>query len=251
MAHRHDEQRRIVARDSPGRARSRAKAGAALVVADRALGFAGGARSVHQRPRISAAHHRPRAACRGAGAAAPRKRESPAGHGATPKWMKLCAGIGQIAARTLSITRPARPARSARRASQFSHDVADFRADQTEVDRHRDYSPAMRSRRVDLQPLDAVVGEHADAVAFAQTDADQRIGEPAGAGIPERGRSSRARGRERRSCRGKGAHAAPACHRHAPTDSSRSSRAAINGLTTMQGLMVHGGRTAKSRPAIW
>ncbi len=62
-------------------------------------------------------------------------------------------------------------------------DVADLASDQSEVDRHRDQA-RFRSRRVDLGPFDAVIGEHRDAIALVQPKREQAIREPARACIP-------------------------------------------------------------------
>jgi hypothetical protein len=62
-------------------------------------------------------------------------------------------------------------------------DVAHLLPDQPEVDRHRDEA-GLRHRGVDLQPLDAIVGQHRHPLALAQAEAQERVGEPAGAGVP-------------------------------------------------------------------
>ncbi len=247
MTHRHDQQRAVAHAQAELDVGDERKQRAFLVAADRAFRFSRGARSIHQRPRITAAHHDIGQRILGAGDQIFVGAE--AGRTSAAEGDEILRRHGQIAAQRLDgaeqfILDDERPRLA------VLHDVGNFRADQTKIDRHGD-QPGHRGRGVDLKPLDAVVGQHADAVAFGKADADQRIGQPAGAGYARAGSSSRGRGRGRRSCRGKGAHASPARRRYAPTHSSRSSRAAINGLTTMQGLMVHGRRTAKSRPAIW
>src|SRR5580704_757729 len=63
-------------------------------------------------------------------------------------------------------------------------DVLNILAAQPEIDRHRNDS-GKRRRCIDSQPLDAIVGENADAIALAQPDPRKRIGEPAGALIPQ------------------------------------------------------------------
>ena len=56
-------------------------------------------------------------------------------------------------------------------------------SDQPEIDRHGD-QPGARDGRIDLQPLDAVVGEHGDAVAFPGAEPQKRVGEARRTPIP-------------------------------------------------------------------
>ncbi len=70
-----------------------------------------------------------------------------------------------------------------RRRPAVLHDVADFLSRQTEVDRHCD-EPGLCGRGIDFKPLDAIIGERRNAVAFGEAQSKQRIGEPARARIP-------------------------------------------------------------------
>ena len=60
-------------------------------------------------------------------------------------------------------------------------------AHQPEVDRHRD-QPGLGGGGVDFHPFEAVVGEHRNAVALGETEAEQRVGETARACVPLRER---------------------------------------------------------------
>ena len=62
-------------------------------------------------------------------------------------------------------------------------DEGDLGTLEAEVDRHRD-QPGQCRGSVDLEPFQPVVGEDAETVALGQAEADKRIGEPAGAGVP-------------------------------------------------------------------
>ncbi len=97
--------------------------------------------------------------------------------------MKFCAGTGRYGADGFDgleqlVLHDERPRLA------ILDDVGNFGADQPEVDRHGDQA-GYGGGGVDFQPLHAVVGEHADAVAFREPDADERVGEPAGPRVPE------------------------------------------------------------------
>src|SRR5262249_57427403 len=62
-------------------------------------------------------------------------------------------------------------------------DIADFRSDQPEVNRHGDKS-RHRSGGVDFEPLQAIVRKDADTVAPCEPQARERIGEPAKTLLP-------------------------------------------------------------------
>ena len=63
------------------------------------------------------------------------------------------------------------------------HDELDFLADQAKVDRQRNQA-GLGSRRENLAPLNAVVGEDRDAVTLGEAKAEQGVGEPARTLVP-------------------------------------------------------------------
>ncbi len=65
----------------------------------------------------------------------------------------------------------------------IGRDIDDLAPDQAEVDRHGD-QPGFGGGGIDLQPLDAVVGEDRDPVALLEPETPQRVGQPARARIP-------------------------------------------------------------------
>ena len=97
--------------------------------------------------------------------------------------MKLLRGTAN-SARTLSTNPSNSSCTTSARASQFSTMPADFRPGEAKVDRHGD-NARQRSRGVYFQPFQAIIGEHADAIAFAETNAGKRIGKSAGAAMPK------------------------------------------------------------------
>jgi hypothetical protein len=64
---------------------------------------------------------------------------------------------------------------------QYAH------AERAEIDRHRD-QPGLGGGRIDLQPLDAVVGEQRHPVALREPQPEQRVREPARPRVPLRER---------------------------------------------------------------
>jgi hypothetical protein len=63
------------------------------------------------------------------------------------------------------------------------HDVADLLAEEAKVDRHHDQS-GLRCCPVVLQPLDAIVSQHCNAVALRESHSERRIGESTRPPIP-------------------------------------------------------------------
>jgi hypothetical protein len=63
------------------------------------------------------------------------------------------------------------------------HDVVDLRTGEAEVDRHCDQS-GPREPDIELQPLDAVVGQECDAVTLPEAEPVQGVGQPGRALMP-------------------------------------------------------------------
>ncbi len=63
--------------------------------------------------------------------------------------------------------------------------IGRFLGHEAKIHRHH-YKPGLGGTGVDLQPFDAIVGEHRDALSFPEAEAQQRVGEPAGPPVPDR-----------------------------------------------------------------
>ncbi len=163
VAHRHHQQRRVVAREAHVERRHERDQRAALVVADRALGLAGRARRVHQRPRVGRLHVRVGLGVRGsgeqrlvAGPARPRVE--------SPRRIHPPAAIASSPRRPSTRSTSSSSTMNAR-ASQCSAMYRISGPTRRKLIGHRD-EPGLGQRDVDLHPLDAVVREQRDPIAL-------------------------------------------------------------------------------------
>ena len=159
----------VVARESHVERGDERDERAARVIADRALGLAGRARGVHQRPGVLGLHDDRGRRWPAARRSAPRTTASQPARArvaemdeAARRRCRARSRIGSTRSTSSSCTMNAR-------ASQCVGDVLDLGGDQAEVDRHRD-EPGRGERHVDLHPLHAVVGEERDAVALDEAE---------------------------------------------------------------------------------
>jgi hypothetical protein len=97
-------------------------------------------------------------------------------------WIRLPSRTGR-SARISSTTPRSWSSTISAEDSEFSTAKPTSGPDEAEVDRDAD-QPRLGGRGVDLGPLNAVVGEDGDAVAFRQAEAQERVREPAGAPVP-------------------------------------------------------------------
>ena len=181
MAHRHDQERHVVAAEAELDVGDQGQERRTAVAADGSLGPPGGARRVHEHPGIGGCHGDGRLVLGGGGeqvlvAAIAR----PAGTGSEDDVAVL--RDRQVAADLLGDGHELVLDEQRRRLG-IPDDEADLGRREAEVDRHRDQA-GLGGGRVDLQPLDAIVGEHRDPVALGETEAEQGVGQAAGAGVP-------------------------------------------------------------------
>ena len=150
VAHRHDEQRAVLAVEPSSISVTSDSRAPRPVAADHALGLAGRARGVHQRPRIARRDTR----CSGSPSLARRDQVlvgAVAGRaGAAAEVDEVAAGTGR-SARISSTTPSSSSCDDQRRGLGVLDDEADLGPDQAEIDRHGD-QPGLGGRGVDLQP---------------------------------------------------------------------------------------------------
>jgi len=147
VAHRHDQKRRIVPREAELDLGDERKHGTTLVAADRALGIAGGAGGVHQRPWIAAGNRDIRSAVA--------RLDDQIFIRAITEATERGAEKDEVVGRHQQFMAYALDARyqlvlyDKRAGLAVVHDVADFRSGEAEINRHRHQS-VERGRGIDL-----------------------------------------------------------------------------------------------------
>ena len=181
VAQRHDQERGVAPAEAELDLGHEREHRTAAVRPDRALGPPGGAGGVHQRPRIRSGDRNGglRIARRGdqrfiAEVARGRRRGAAMNVAARLHGQRVADLFDRAQQRVLDDE----GARAA-----IGRDIGDLAPDQAEVDRHGD-QPGFGGRGIDLQPLDAVVGQDRDPVALLEPEAAQRVGQPARARVP-------------------------------------------------------------------
>ena len=181
VAHRHDQHRRVGARETHVGERGEVERRMAAVAAHGALGPARGARGVHQRPQLLGLHIDRRLGRRGrrdqvlVGLVSLR-RDGAAEVDVAPRRDPEVAADAVDAVDEVGL-------HDAGLRLAVVDDVGDLAADEAEVDRHH-HQPGLGRRRIDLEPLDRVVGEDRDPIAALESEPQQPVGEPAGPLVP-------------------------------------------------------------------